>query len=159
MSEINVRDAVPKDAEPISQLLERVISSLEIYSPEARRREVAKYDTTSMSEIIRTGIVIVAEKEGHIVGTCLGYDDDALVWLSWFVVDPDYRRRRLTLRMLERFLERARSVSHKVWCDCRTSNEASIRLLERSGFDRIATLAKHWYGQDFILWQKPLESA
>lgn len=154
-----VRDAKAEDASAIADLLARVISTLEIYSVEARRSEIAKYGADALGEIIQDGVVVLAEEEGKIVGVCLGYDDDGLLWLSWFVVDGQSRRKGATRQMLARFTERARERTHKVWCDCRTTNVASISLLEEAGFERIATVQHHWYGQDFILWQKHLETA
>jgi len=154
-----IRDAAVGDAEGSADLLGRIIHTLDIYSPEARRREIAKYGSSDVRRIIKSGIVVVAEDAGKIVGTCLGYEDDALIWLSWFVVDEEYRRLGFTKAMVNRFVERAQQISHKVWCDCRTTNTASIQLLERAGFERIATVIRHWYGQDFILWQKSLDRA
>jgi RimJ/RimL family protein N-acetyltransferase len=154
-----IRDAEEEDSPLIAQLLARVIGSLDIYSAEARASEIQKYDAPSLRKMIDAGIVVVAEADDILIGACLGYEDDGLVWLSWFAVDSHYRRRGITRHMLARFTERAQQRTHKIWCDCRTSNEASIRLLENAGFERIAAVERHWYGQDFILWQKPLANS
>ena len=57
--------------------------------------------------------------------------------------------------LLEKLELRAKELSsHKIWCDSRTENHASAALLRRQGYAQICTLRRHWYAQDFFIWEK-----
>jgi ribosomal protein S18 acetylase RimI-like enzyme len=44
--------------------------------------------------------------------------------------------------------------AHKVWCDSRANNAPAKSLFRKIGFRKIALIEKHWYGLDFILWER-----
>lgn len=144
------------DVYEIAALMSEVIEPLSYYSERARREELAKYGPTGLRQLIEDeeSAIIVARKNGRIVGFCVSRYDDGTVWLSWFGTRTDVRGQGVGTSMLEalsRTLPRRRA--HKIWCDTRVDNVRSSAVLERAGFRRITTLTNHWYGQDFHLWE------
>jgi len=159
MEDVLIRPMAPDEAEAVAALVREVVSPLAYYSEEARRSEMAKYTPENLRAIVAEDgrAVLVAELDGELAGFCITRYDDGIVWLAWFGVADRARGRGVGAAIL-RGLEdttRARGI-HKVWCDTRTDNVRSQRVLERAGFTRICEVANHWYGQDFVLWQKPL---
>lgn len=148
-----------EDAQETAELLDRVVSSLDYYNERARREELAKYTKTQLLQIIQEepDAVLVARWSGKIVGFCISYYDDGLIWLSWFGVDDACRGQGVGRTLLEALEATAgRRHAHKIWCDTRVPNEKSARVLVAAGFQRLTMLKNHWYGQDFYLWEKPL---
>lgn len=144
------------ELEDVSRLVADVIQPLEYYNERARSEEIAKYGPTQLQAMSKEDpdSVLVARSGNSVAGFCLSRYDDGLVWLSWFGVAPDFRENGVgeaLLRALASTLSRRRA--HKVWCDTRTSNVRSQRLLQRVGFVQLAELKNHWYGQDFFLWE------
>lgn len=139
--------------------LKKIINSLSYYNDDAKKNEINKYTEQELTNKIEQDpdSVIIAKSEEEILGFCLSRQDDRLIWLEWFGVIEKARRQGVA-RKLVQYLEntiRNRN-AHKIWCDCRTENLKSVNLLSSSGYTPICTLKNHWYGQDFILWQKEI---
>lgn len=147
----------PHEAKVLSELFAEVLSLLPYYNDAAKASELAKYLPKSLQE--STGrdpdSVLVARTIDRIVGFCFSHNDDGVVWLSWFGVHPQYRGVGVGSALLEKLENTVRSGrSHKIWCDCRTENEPSKDALSKQGYLPLCTVKNHWYGQDFILWEK-----
>jgi GNAT superfamily N-acetyltransferase len=141
----------------VSALFATIVLSLPYYNEAARRSEVSKYCACRLEEMISSDVdsVQVATVNTRIVGFCFSTIDDGLIWLSWFGVRPEYHRRGIGTALLSALDERAkRAGAHKIWCDCRPNNVASRVTLAGSGYREICTLANHWYGHDFLLWER-----
>jgi ribosomal protein S18 acetylase RimI-like enzyme len=160
---MDIQLALPQDISGIARLFKSVVEKLDYYSDKAIKNELSKYTELELGQKQKDDpySIIVAKDEAHdIVGFCFSRMDDTLVWLEWFGVSEKARQKGIA-RQLVSYLEgtlEARE-AHKVWCDCRTSNLKSANLLSSSGYLPICTVKNHWYGQDFILWQKePVQS-
>lgn len=148
-----------EEAEAVSSLFVQVVSALPYYNDWAKKSEIAKYSATLLREALSadSDAVLVARVETDIVGFCISRQDDSLIWLSWFGVHPAYRHRGIGSALVNKLEETVRNGrSHKIWCDCRTENEASKAVLGTHGYRQICTVRNHWYGQDFILWEKAI---
>jgi ribosomal protein S18 acetylase RimI-like enzyme len=151
---VGISDA---EADEVNALFQGVLSPLPYYNSAAKRGELAKYTSDRLREwiAIDPDSVLVAKVAGRLAGFCFSHTDDETIWLSWFGVDPNYRRQGLGSALLERLDARAHKLnSHKIWCDSRTDNQTSAALLRRHGFTQIFTLKRHWYRQDFFIWEK-----
>lgn len=144
-------------ANQVSELISEVILPLEYYSEEARTKEIAKYSAPQLQEQLNADpdSVLVALDQDRPVAFCLSRPDDGLIWLSWFGVSQDHRKSGLGQAMLDALAKTmpARS-AHKIWCDTRTTNLVSQKVLQAAGYRKIATLTNHWYGKDFFLWER-----
>jgi ribosomal protein S18 acetylase RimI-like enzyme len=147
----------PEAARETSNLIRKLVSGLTYYNKWARHEEIRKYSPTKLARMVREepDSVLVALMEGRTVGFCISRYDDGVVWLAWFAVDEDFRGRnigRMLLDRLEKTLRRRNC--HKIWCDTRTSNKLSQRVLRKARYVRVCKIERHWYGQDFYIWQK-----
>jgi len=145
------------EAERTAQLFTRVLMPLPYYNETAKTSELQKYLPNSLraAQLRDPDSVLIARTGHEIVGFCFNNIDDGLIWLSWFGVDPDHRRKGIGSALLRKLEGTAREGrSHKIWCDCRTENEASKYALSKQGYVQLCTCLNHWYGQDFILWEK-----
>jgi ribosomal protein S18 acetylase RimI-like enzyme len=137
-------------------LMRETIQPLAYYNESARNAELAKYTAEGLRSLIaeEPQNVLVARDDGGLVGFCVSHFDDGTVWLAWFGTDHRARGRGIGAALLAALAKTLPSRhAHKVWCDSRVDNTESRSVLERAGFQRIATLANHWYGQDYFLWE------
>ena len=154
-----LRLAQEPDLVKIEGLVRDVIDSLPYYNQIAKKNELLKY---TASELLKktaedSHSVIVAMKNKEVVGFCLNRIDDCLIWLEWFGVREDMRRKGLGRKLIEHLESTAKiRNAHKVWCDCRTENIKSVNFFITSNYLPVCTLKNHWYGQDFIIWEKTL---
>ncbi len=149
----------PEEIAETSALFAKIVLSLPYYNESARRSEISKYSPSRLEQMIAADpdAVHVATVNTRIVGFCFSNIDDGLIWLSWFGVAPEYRRCGIGTALLSALDERARrSGAHKIWCDCRPNNVASRVTLAAFGYREICTLVQHWYGQDFLLWERSI---
>lgn len=147
----------PSEAPAVSRLMRRVILSCSIYNEKAKKGESAKYTPGELADRVKEDVdaLLVAVAKRKIVGFCLSKKDDGLLLLEWYGVDPAWRQHGLGRRLLERLLSTARRRGcHKLWCDTNIENVASQKLLCQLGFQPQCTLRNHWYGQDFVLWER-----
>ena len=156
---VRVERLHPRDAARVAALMREVIAAVPYYSDEAKRSETGKYGEEALREAAGADpdAVLVAKAGDDVLGFCVSRYDDGLIWLSWFGVHPAWRGAGVADLLLARLEEatRARGI-HKVWCDSRTENLPSRRALARAGFREICTVTHHWYGQDFVLLEKPV---
>jgi ribosomal protein S18 acetylase RimI-like enzyme len=101
--------------------------------------------------------VSLAFNSGELVGFCVIQDQNGPIWIDWYGVHADVRRCGVGEAILSRLIaENANGSSTKLWCGTRTTNDPSMNLLEKMEFRRLCTLKKHWYGEDFYLWERML---
>lgn len=147
------------EAGVINQLFCEIVENLTYYNQVAKSSEIAKYSIEALREsaLNDPDSVLVAKVGNQVVGFCFSNSDDGLVWLAWFGVHSSFRRQGIGSVLLEKLEESVRNGrSHKIWCDCRTENEGSKVTLSKHGYVELCTVRNHWYGQDFILWEKPV---
>ena len=154
---IYIRQATEADCAMLSKVIETVIQGIPYYNDLAKESEIAKFREERLITKVAADkyAVILATINDKIVGFCLNRFDDNLIWLEWYGILEAHRGKGISNLLLK---ELSKTISirqcHKIWCDCRTSNEASIHILTNHGFRQLLTIANHWYKQDFILWEK-----
>ena len=159
--EVTIRQAIQSDCAKLSEVIEAVIKAIPYYNDLAKESEIKKFQPSDLELKIVDDkhSVIIATIKDEIVGFCLSRFDDNLIWLEWFGVLEVYRGTGISNLLLTE-LDKTVLIRgcHKIWCDCRTSNKASIHILTTHGYKQIVTIPNHWYKQDFILWEKPFNS-
>lgn len=155
----DIRPATQEDVANASALLRHVVQGLHYYNEIARETEIKKFDPGGLSAFVRdpSKVVLIARETGSsaMAGLIIGGEDDCLLWINWFIVAPEFRKSGVAYALIQQFeAEARRRGSHKIWCDCRTPNIPSIRLLTKYGFQIFGRATRHWYGQDFYLWER-----
>ena len=141
----------------LSNVIAAVIQAIPYYNDTAKQDEIQKFTAGKLQVKIGedTYAVIVAYADNEIAGFCLSRFDDYTVWLEWFGVVQEQRRKGIANLLLNALAETlAPRQCHKIWCDCCTENKAAIHILTAHGYRQLVTVSNHWYGQDFILWEK-----
>lgn len=159
-NKIEIRQATKQDCKKLPIVFEPLVLAIPYYNDLAKQSEIAKFKESDLLNKIEEDkySVIVAVINNEIVGFCMSRFDDNLIWLEWFGVIESQRKKgiaNLLLAELDKTIPIRKC--HKLWCDCRTSNKASIHILTNHGLKQIVTISNHWYGQDFILWQKEIK--
>lgn len=132
------------------------IAAVPYYNEPAKHAEFAKYTTAGLrARLLGDPQAILVSRDARgLTGFCVSRFDDATIWLEWFGTAAEARGRGVGGALLTALASTlpARG-AHKIWCDSRTENVESRAVLERAGFQRIATLTNHWYNQDYYLWE------
>ncbi|MFC5320437.1 GNAT family N-acetyltransferase [Bradyrhizobium oligotrophicum] len=145
------------EPERVSALFRTIVDALPYYNERAKASAISNYSAGRLRQSASTdsSSILVARFDTSLVGFAISNLDDETIWLSWFGVDPVYRRRGIGDRLLQALDQRALLTgTHKLWCDSRTDNAESKAILAGNGFRQICTIPDHWYRQDFILWEK-----
>ena len=154
---VRVEPMLPHEAEAVAGLIRTIISPLPYYNEQARKGEIAKHTAQDLKRAIAADplSVAVARLDGRMVGFSVTRFDDFLIWIAWLGVLPEARRSGVARAILAD-IDRTAALRgcHKIWADSRTDNPAMARLFPESGYQRVATFERHWYGQDFFFWQK-----
>jgi len=144
-------------AAQVSALLRTIVEGSEYFNAAARRAEVARYDPCALSALIaeEPDGVLVALAGGRVVGFCISHYDDGVIALAWIGVEQGWRACGVATALLAA-LERTvrRRGCHKICCDTHAANWRSQAVLRKAGFRAVCALDNHWYGQDFLLWEK-----
>jgi ribosomal protein S18 acetylase RimI-like enzyme len=147
----------PRLSAPASRVIRDLVRNLTYYNDWARREEIQKYTARNLLKMWREDkhSVLLAFSGNRIIGFCLSKYDDGVIWLSWFGVVGSFRGRGVGSMLLGELEHTALARScHKIWCDTRTANKVSQSVLRKAGYRRICELKRHWYKQDFYIWQK-----
>ncbi len=145
------------EVEKLSNLAKEIISRVPYYSKEAKIQEIKGFSAEHLRHKIgdKNNLYILAKENHKIVGFCYGYFEAGTFWLEWIGVDKEFRRKGIATYMI-RFVANKlkRRGIHKVWNDSRVNNKEALGLFRKLGFKRLVSIKKHWYKQDFYLWQK-----
>lgn len=154
---ITVRPMNISEVDSVSDLIRNVISGAKHYNSLARKTEISKYLPDKVEEIYQKDklAILAAFLEQELVGFCVSHFDDYTIWIDWFGVAPEASGHGISKTLLK-YLEKTapRRKAHKIWCDSRTTNTIANNTLIDMGYKKIITIQKHWYRQDFMLWQK-----
>ncbi|MGA2663691.1 MAG: GNAT family N-acetyltransferase [Nitrososphaerales archaeon] len=158
VARVTARPATEGDLKDVVSLFREMLDAIPYYNVLAKEGERGKYTLRSLKAKLRGDehSVLVVRDGSRLLGFAFSHFDDHLIWLDWFAVNPAFRRRGVGSAMLRKLVETAPArKAHKVWCDSRTTNGPAKATLRKNGFREIAELEDHWYGQDFILWERP----
>lgn len=157
MNHVTISYAKEEECREISEMIADVIQDIPYYNDTAKRDEIQKFTAVELKQKIKGEVlsVIVARVNHRLAGFCLSRFDDYTLWLEWFGVVEEHRGKGIAGLLLNGLAETVVPRNcHKIWCDCRTANKAAIHILAAHGYRQLVTVSNHWYGQDFILWEK-----
>ena len=144
------------DVSAYYKLVRQVILSTPYYSKWAKREESISYPPEWLRKSIKNKrkFLLGAKDKDKMVGFALGYTGTGMLHLNWIGVDPKYRKLGIAERLVKKVETLAKGKVHKIWLDTRTNNKESIALFKKLKYKKAATFRKHYYGQDFYIWEK-----
>lgn len=146
-----------KEVDELVTLFKAVLFEIPYYNELAKKNELEHYTREKLIVKIKEDpkSIIIAKEENNILGFCFNRFDDYTIWLEWIVVKKNLKRTGVGQLLIKKLVDAARERGcHKIWCDCRTTNDVSKEFLKKVGFELICEIKNHWYQQDFILLQK-----
>ena len=156
VNSMDIRYAQKDDVQALAELFSVVVGGLAIYNSAAKSGEISKFNERELLARIKEDqkSVSVATEDEKMIGFCISQDQHGPIWVEWYGVHPDVRRRGIGAALIDHLISEAPSRGGtKIWCDTRVNNLPSIQLFEARGFQQLCTLKEHWYGQDFYLWE------
>jgi L-amino acid N-acyltransferase YncA len=161
-----IRRAEPADAEAIAAIYNQGIEDRQA-TFQTRLHDPGELELKTEQ---RGGMLLVAERDGHVVGWAgwSGYDDPAEYYAGVVecavYVGREARGRGVGAELLAGLAAEApRAGIHKLLAKVFTSNEASIALFRRSGFRDVGTHFRHgrlegeW--KDVLVMERLLDDA
>ena len=155
---VKVVRAEESDLPDTTRLFAEILREIPYYNALAKDSEAKKYTATALTKKLSEdpySVLLAKDSDRKLVGFSFNHFDDYTIWIDWLGVDIIARQSGVGAAILRKTLQTAKKRrAHKVWCDSRASNEPSKSLLQKMEFTRLVEIKNHWYGQDFILWEK-----
>lgn len=114
--------------------LDKLCVGAEGWSAESFRSETEKTD----------GFVLYIEENDAVAALLCGYHAVGEGDITSVAVNPEYRRRGLAMKLMERFEELLPDDTESIFLEVRESNASAAALYEKCGFSRIA-VRKNFY--------------
>jgi ribosomal protein S18 acetylase RimI-like enzyme len=147
-----------KDIKILSNLIIDIIKNTSYYNQLAKNEESKNYSPKNLYQKLLDPQwkIIAMYYEKKIIGFLSGYiDGETLFWIDWLGVKYNYRNKKLAHHLIHYLEKQLLKLNiHKIWCDSRTNNHKSNNLLRKHKFKKRAKFEKHWYNQNFFIWEK-----
>jgi ribosomal protein S18 acetylase RimI-like enzyme len=157
---VTFRAATRSDAGEVQAKLAEAIATSPFYGERFKAVETQRYSARYLHNLMAVDPwhVAVAEQDGEIVAVVITIPEFGNLMCTWFYVDPRFQSRALGIKLL-RFMIRFwdHKQFHKVSCYVRPQNHAALVIFQRFGFQTIATLKNHVFGEDYVLLERPFE--
>lgn len=157
---MKIRELRSKDFLNLSKLVRKIIKDTPYYSKEAKSKEIKKYSPAAIKDYFsdkKYYTCLVAEEKNELVGFVIGRNEDGVFWPDWLGIEKSMRQKGIAKELMAKLESKLADKSvHKVWCDTRTNNKESNRLLLRLGYKKLGKFRNGWHKQDFFLWEKDL---
>jgi ribosomal-protein-alanine N-acetyltransferase len=104
------------------------------------------------------GYVLYVVDNENVIALLSGYSAVGEADITSIAVHPEYRRKGLALRLIERFIEMIPDDAESIFLEVRESNAPAIALYEKCGFERLS-VRKNFYSQpreNAVVMQKKL---
>lgn len=101
--------------------------------------------------------VLLFIREGKPAGFMISGPELGTLWLYWSYVFPEFRRSALALYGMRNFINHwDNGRFHKIATYTKTGNDPAAAVMNRLGFRHVATLEKHIFGEDYLLFERAL---
>ncbi|MBU4246081.1 GNAT family N-acetyltransferase [archaeon] len=161
---MNVVKINEKDVQALSRLAKQIIFESPYYSDLAKRECMHDFLIKKIKTDLKdkTVLLLAAKTDGKMVGFIRGYFEGGIAsgifWFQWICIDTAFQRNGIANKMLNYLTKKVKLAygTHKIVCVIRPENEASISLFKKNKYQKLTTLKKHWYKEEFLLWYKDI---
>lgn len=155
----------PARAEEVSQAhswLMQAIETSPFYNDVFKAYEKRRLSPAYLKKLYQAdpAHIMLVMNEDEPVGFMISSPECGSLWLHWSYILPEKRRGSLAMGATRAFIEHwDNGAFHKISTYTKIGNETATAILERYGFKRTCTLENHIFGEDYLLYEKPLKKA
>jgi ribosomal protein S18 acetylase RimI-like enzyme len=151
--------ATTNDIDWIWRHVHQAIDELPFYNDDFKAFEKARMNKNFLHALINYNPhhIIVARVNGERAGFTMSGPDNGTLFLYWSYVLPEFRKSRVLMKGKKLLIDTfENSEFHKIATFTRPENRVAIIMLKRFGWTEAAHLKSHIFGQDYFVFEKPL---
>lgn len=155
-----IRPARQDEIEWVRDTVHRAIDESEFYNETFKQYERERMNIHFLTALwdYNPQHLFVLLKDGEKAGIMISGPDSGVIFLYWSYIMPEFRASSLAIKCQAAFVENFRKGdAHKLVTLTRTINDKAIVLLSRYGWIEVAQLNAHIFGEDYKMFELPLE--
>ncbi len=160
-SVLGMRPATFSDLDMVHKRLIEAIETSPHYGRGFKDYEIARLDKAYLATLLRADPhhIFIPLINGEPAGFMISGPELGVLWLYWSYIFPELRRKSIAMHAMRAFVAHwSRNARfHKVSTFIKPSNRVAELLVERYGFERTCVLKQHILGEDFSLFELPLD--
>lgn len=156
---ITLRPARPSEIAIAHQLVSEAIDTSPYYNSRFKAAELQRMNKQHLERLhaVNPDHVMLCMTGDDIAGCMISSPDFGTLWLHWSYLMPKYRRGATALTAMRSFVEHFDNGNfHKIATYTKHGNDAAAAIMKRYGYNHICTLEKQFFGEDYLLYERPL---
>ncbi|SDG46378.1 GNAT family N-acetyltransferase [Pelagibacterium luteolum] len=156
-SQMTARGATEADINDVHRELMDLIDSMPYYGERFKAYEKARFDRTFLRTLmaIDPWHVLLLETDGKTGGFLISGPANGTIFQFWSAIYPDFRGTPLGRFGMEAFISHwDNNRFHKASTYTRPDNRPALVLLKRFGYQQVAHLEDHIFGEDYFVMER-----
>ena len=155
-----LRPSRPEELAKVHSWLMEAIDTSPFYCDEFKAYERERLTPGWLVALYRMDphhIMIMQDQSGDAVGFMISGPELGTLWLYWSYLVPAKRRSAVAMGSMRAFISHwDNGHFHKIATYTKQGNAPAATIMKRFGFDEIAVLRKHIFGEDYVLYEREL---